>query len=125
MVNDEQRRKVAEELRSESETWRDTFPSATIEEEAFGAAIMSDLMIFVGLDDESSVHAIYARLADLIDRPTCQMVECTIDREDLLKVADECESADVDGVTDWADRIRKAVGTAKLLRNEVRNDRND
>lgn len=32
-----------------------------------------------------------------------------IDREDLLKVADECECADVDGVVDWADRIRKAV----------------
>ena len=33
-----------------------------------------------------------------------------IDRDDLLKVADECERADVDGVTDWAARIRKAVG---------------
>lgn len=33
-----------------------------------------------------------------------------IDREDLLKVADECERAEVDGVTDWAKRIRKAVG---------------
>lgn len=32
-----------------------------------------------------------------------------IDRDDLLKVADECERADVDGVTDWAERIRKAV----------------
>lgn len=72
-INNEQRRKVAEELRSESERWRDTFPDATIEEEAFGAAIMSDLMVFVGLDDQSPVHAIYARLADLIDRPTCEM----------------------------------------------------
>lgn len=33
-----------------------------------------------------------------------------IDRDALLKVADECECADVDGVTDWAERIRKAVG---------------
>ena len=33
-----------------------------------------------------------------------------IDRDDLLKVADECERADVDGVIDWAARIRKAVG---------------
>ena len=33
-----------------------------------------------------------------------------IDRDDLLKVADECECADVDGVVDWAARIRKAVG---------------
>lgn len=34
----------------------------------------------------------------------------TIDRDELLKVADECEEADVDGVSDWAERIRKAVG---------------
>ena len=33
-----------------------------------------------------------------------------INRDELLKVADECERADVDGVTDWAARIRKAVG---------------
>lgn len=33
-----------------------------------------------------------------------------IDRDDLLKVADECASADVDCVIDWAERIRKAVG---------------
>ena len=32
-----------------------------------------------------------------------------IDRDDLLKVADECDRADVDGVTGWAKRIRKAV----------------
>lgn len=73
-INDEKRREVAEELRSESESWRDTFPSATIEEEALGAAVMSDLLVFVGLDDSSPVHAIYERLADLIDRPTCKNV---------------------------------------------------
>ncbi len=33
-----------------------------------------------------------------------------IDRDELLKVADECDRADVDGVIDWAERIRKAVG---------------
>lgn len=33
-----------------------------------------------------------------------------INRDELLKVADECERADVDGVIDWAARIRKAVG---------------
>lgn len=33
-----------------------------------------------------------------------------IDRDELLKVADECDRAAVDGVTDWAERIRKAVG---------------
>lgn len=33
-----------------------------------------------------------------------------IDRDELLRIADECEEADVDGVSDWAARIRKAVG---------------
>ena len=33
-----------------------------------------------------------------------------INRDELLKVADECERANVDGMTDWAARIRKAVG---------------
>lgn len=33
-----------------------------------------------------------------------------IDRDELLCVADECDRADVDGVIDWAVRIRKAVG---------------
>lgn len=74
MINDEGRRKIAEDLRGESETWMDTFPGATVEEEAFGSAVLSDLMVFVGLDDESPVHAIYARFADLIDRPTCNNV---------------------------------------------------
>ena len=33
-----------------------------------------------------------------------------INLDELLEVADECDRADVDGVTDWAERIRKAVG---------------
>lgn len=33
----------------------------------------------------------------------------SIDRDELLCVADECERADVDCVTNWAARIRKAV----------------
>lgn len=33
-----------------------------------------------------------------------------VDLDELLEVADECDAADVDGVTDWAARIRKAVG---------------
>ncbi len=71
MISDEQRRMVAKELRGESESWRDTFPEATLEEEAIGASVMSDLMVFVELDDQSPVHEVYARLADLIDRSTC------------------------------------------------------
>lgn len=33
-----------------------------------------------------------------------------VDLDELLRVADEGDAADVDGVTDWAARIRKAVG---------------
>lgn len=33
-----------------------------------------------------------------------------IDIDELLAVADECDDADVDGISDWAERIRKAVG---------------
>lgn len=33
-----------------------------------------------------------------------------INLDELLKVADECDRADVAGMTDWAERIRKAVG---------------
>lgn len=33
-----------------------------------------------------------------------------VDLDELLRVADECDAADVEGVTDWAARIRKAVG---------------
>lgn len=72
MISDGQRREIAANLRSESEAWLETFPDAMIEEEAIGAAIMSDLVVFVGLDDSSPVHEIYARLADLIERPTCE-----------------------------------------------------
>jgi hypothetical protein len=38
-----------------------------------------------------------------------EMPKRKVDIDDLLKVADECDDADVDGVIDWADRIRKAV----------------
>lgn len=79
MISDGQRREIAANLRSESEAWLDTFPDAMIEEEAIGAAIMSDLVVFVGLDDSSPVHEIYARFADLIDRPTCKNSEYLYD----------------------------------------------
>lgn len=39
-----------------------------------------------------------------------EMPKRKVDLDDLLSVADECDAADVDGVIDWAARIRKAVG---------------
>lgn len=39
-----------------------------------------------------------------------EMPKRKVDLDELLAVADECDAAGVDGVTDWAARIRKAVG---------------
>lgn len=39
-----------------------------------------------------------------------EMPKRKVDLDELLGVANECDEADVDGVTDWAARIRKAVG---------------
>lgn len=39
-----------------------------------------------------------------------EMPKRKVDLDELLAVADECDEADVDGVSDWAARIRKAVG---------------
>ena len=39
-----------------------------------------------------------------------EMPKRKVDLDDLLKVADECDRADIDGAADWAERIRKAVG---------------
>lgn len=39
-----------------------------------------------------------------------EMPKRKVDLDELLAVADECDAADEDGVTDWAARIRKAVG---------------
>lgn len=33
-----------------------------------------------------------------------------VDRDELLRIADEIEESDVDGCIDWHDRIRKACG---------------
>lgn len=32
-----------------------------------------------------------------------------IDRDELLKIADECKRTNINNMTDWAERIRKAV----------------
>ena len=33
-----------------------------------------------------------------------------IDRDELLKIADECKRTNINNMTDWAESIRKAVG---------------
>lgn len=68
-----------------------------LKEEAPGERWASDFdFCGWGKEDDDAVIAAWNRRA--------------IDRDDLLNVADECERADIDGVTDWAERIRKALG---------------
>lgn len=73
MVSDEQRKEIAANLRSESEAWLDTFPDSTLNDED-NDAIMFDISRFVLFEGTPTVGEFYARLADLIDRPTCRNV---------------------------------------------------
>ena len=68
-----------------------------IKEEAPGERWASDFEFF-GWDseDDDAVVSAWNRRA--------------IDLDELLAVADECEASEVDGASDWAARIRKAVG---------------
>lgn len=72
MISDDQRREVARRLRS-------------VTREELRYVFLEEILNFsVGgrcLDDEGDIDdgIILRRLADLIDRPTCRMVECTID----------------------------------------------
>lgn len=72
MVSDEQRREIAANLRSESEAWLDTFPDSTLNDED-NDAIMFDISRFVLFEGTPTVGEFYARLADLIERPTCDV----------------------------------------------------
>lgn len=49
-----------------------------------------------------------------------EMPKRKVDLDELLAVADECDASDVD--TDWAERIRKAVGLCPKCGAEVISD---
>lgn len=51
-----------------------------------------------------SITADEGQLQQVVD----EMVKIIIDSDEILAVADECDAADID--TDWAERLRKAVG---------------
>lgn len=85
-INDTERRDVAARLR---ETERQTLCELTDGE------LIDFLVETVGFNrytNEDFDEGLLGRIAE------------------LLAVADECDVADVDGVSDWAARIRKAVG---------------
>lgn len=119
MVNDKQRRDVAAGLRLLDVS--DIGDDDNIVDDTEKSAVLFMRILEIANDYRAGLHYFPSHFvardavelfADLIDRPTCFDAgnARAIDCDDLLKVADECESADVDGVSDWADRIRKAVG---------------
>ena len=71
MISDSERREIAAILRGLDERI-DGVPLMCTEQE-HDAMVLSAIRAVIGNGD------IFHRLADLIDRPTCQMVECTID----------------------------------------------
>ena len=90
-ISDEQRREVAAWMRSESESWRDTFPSSKLGDDD-NEAIVFDISSTL-FEENPTVSEFFARLADLIDRPTCHDVssfndvfkcsECGVSLDDL------------------------------------------
>lgn len=70
-ISDEYRRRVAAWMRGESEAWRDTFPSTTFDDD--DGAIVFDIS-FALFEEAPTVSEFLARLADLIDRPTCENI---------------------------------------------------
>lgn len=97
MVSDEQRREIAANLRSESEAWSDTFPDSTLNDED-NDAIMFDISRFLLFEGTPTVGEFYARLADLIERPTCTNVSARKNNEFLCS---ECRcQLEITRVTD-------------------------
>ena len=78
-------------------------PFCGSEDVSFGK--LEDICYVECWDCSASIET-YSGIEDAVKKWNRQ----AINRDELLKVADECERADVDGVTDWAERIRKAVG---------------
>ena len=72
VISDEERREIAANLR-ESRDFISVLPSASLEQNAFDT--FERILACVDYEQGN----IFDYLADLIDRPTCQMVECTID----------------------------------------------
>lgn len=75
MTSDDKRREVAEKLRAEAESWRyyrEDDSAFCMNDHEFTEAVLEDF----GFDD-ADMHAykVFDQMADLIDRPTCYVVE--------------------------------------------------
>ena len=78
VISDEERREVAKRLRvlDATITNRDTLEQAV---DKFMKAVCGDIPFSQIRYSVRNLCGLAGILADLIDRPTCQMVECTID----------------------------------------------
>ena len=74
MISDEERREIAAQLANEAQAWRDTFPDSACDL-GKSSALMQDLCHFAGINGKVLCGSIFQRFADLIDRPTCELVE--------------------------------------------------
>ena len=73
-ISDTERREVAERLRGEALAWSESFPETQVDMDEV-EAIFYELARFAGISGVTYPEVIYARFADLIDRPTCELVE--------------------------------------------------
>lgn len=97
MISDEERREIAKAIRDR--IWRNERSSWDV---VFGA----------GLEDEYYVEcwdcSAKVESCNGLEDAVAGWNARAIDRDELLKVADECDRAAVDGVTDWAVGITPA-----------------
>lgn len=73
-ITNEEHRKVAEIMRGEAQLWHILLPGAYINRRET-SMFFQDIMHFVGINGRPEPEAIYNRLADLIDRPTCRIIK--------------------------------------------------
>lgn len=73
-ITDTQRREVVEKLRAEAESWRccrEDDSAFCMSDSDFTEAVLED---FVLDDMDTPDYEVFNRMADIVDRPTCEMV---------------------------------------------------
>lgn len=74
MTSNEERRELAEIMRTEAQLWHILLPGAYLNRRE-ASMFFQDIMHFVGINGRPEPEKIYNRLADLIDRPTTTLTE--------------------------------------------------
>lgn len=79
MISDEKRREVAAKLCAEAESWRyyrEDDSAFCMNDYEFTEAVLED---FGFSDMDMPAYEVFNQMADIVDRPTCMMFECSID----------------------------------------------